>query len=152
MARNNAIVVLNELIKTSVDGEQGFQQAAKIAHDPRLISVFQECARKCHVATNELQAKVTALGGRPAGGGSMTGASHRAWIAAKTRVADSDLSVLKEVERGEDYARSAYSKALNASLPADIREMVQQQAAGATRNHARIRDLRNTFRARARAH
>ena len=152
MAKNDAIGVLNDLIKTSTDGEQGFQEAAKLVHDPQLVNLFRQCAQECHMATNQLQAKVTALGGSPAHGGSMTGAAHRGWITAKSLVSNSDLLILEEVERGEDHAKAAYGKALNANLPSDIREMLERQAAGATRNHDRIRDLRNTFRAQNPSH
>lgn len=151
MAKDAAIDVLNELIHTSEDGEKGFHEAAKIARDPKLILLFEECSAQCHEAVNELQAKVAALGGTPDDHGSVAGAAHRGWIKAKATVADNDIAVLEEVERGEDYAKAAYIKALRAKLPADVRGLVQKQQQGAIRNHDRIRDLRNMYKARVQA-
>ncbi len=146
MVRNDAIKLLNDLIHTSEDGEQGFHQAAHIARNPALVDFFEECANECRVAADELQAKVLTLGGQPADGGSIAGAAHRGWMLAKSAVATSDLSVVEEVERGEDQAKAMYSKALKRDLPADVHELVKRQAEGAVRTHNRIRDLRNSMR------
>ena len=62
--------------------------------------------------------------------------------------ADSELSILESCERGEDSGIARYRKALKQELPADVRAVVEQQAAGAQRNHDQIRDLRNAARAR----
>lgn len=149
MANHEAVDVLNQLIHTSEDGEKGFNEAARIAQDPKLILLFQECAKQCHGAAAELQARVSALGGKPDDRGSIAGAAHRGWVKAKASVADSDVAVLEEVERGEDHAKASYARALKANLPADIRQLVQQQLDGTVRNHDRIRDLRDRYRARA---
>src|SRR5581483_991755 len=83
MAKMDAVDVLNELVHTSEDGEKGFNEAARIAQDPKLILMFQECAQQCHGAVTALQAKVSALGGKPDDRGSVAGAAHRGWVKAK---------------------------------------------------------------------
>lgn len=150
MVNNEVVDVLNELIHTAEDGEKGFHEAAKIAQDARLILLFEECSKECHGAVTELQAKVSALGGAPEHRGSVAGVAHRGWIRARSAVSDNDMAVLEEVERGEDHAKAAYARALNASnLPADVRALVRKQHEGTLRNHDRIRDLRNRYRAQA---
>ncbi len=62
---------------------------------------------------------------------------------------DSNIAVLEEVERGEDHAKAAYKKALKADLPSATRSLVQKQYEGVVRNHDRIRDLRNAYKAKA---
>jgi uncharacterized protein (TIGR02284 family) len=57
-----------------------------------------------------------------------------------------DLAVLEECERGEDVALKAYSQALEESLPADVRLMVESQYIGARNNHERVRALRDERR------
>lgn len=149
MARSDAVDVLNDLIGTSEDGEMGFNEAARITQDVRLTLLFQQCAEQCHSAVAELQAKVSTLGGKPRSRGSVAGAAHRGWIKARSAVADSDMTVLEEVERGENYARAAYARALGTELPAEIRQLVQRQHDGTTRNHERIRRLRDRYQAYA---
>lgn len=149
MADKEAVSVLNELILTSEDGEKGFKEAAEIAEDGRLKALFTECARDCHTAQVELQSQVKALGGEPKDRGSVAGAAHRGWIKVKAAVENKDIAVLEEVERGEDRAKAAYTKALKANLPPDVQALVQKQQAGALRNHDRVRDLRNEFKAAA---
>jgi len=144
---NDAVKVLNELIQTSEDGQKGFTEAAEIAKDPKLQLLFKECARDCHSAATELQAQVTSLGGKPEDGGSVAGAAHRGWVKVKSTVEDSNIAVLEEVERGQDHAKAAYNKALKATLPPQAKALVQKQHDGAVRNHDRIRDLRNQYKA-----
>ena len=147
--KNNqqAVSTLNELIEVSRDGEMGFKAAADKAEDPGLKSLLQDRARSCSAATVELQSLIRSLGGTPEDSGTVAGAIHRGWTKVRAAVGDNNVAVLEEVERGEDMAKSAYAKALKADLPADIRQTVDQQYQGVLRNHDRVRDLRNQFRA-----
>jgi hypothetical protein len=52
-----------------------------------------------------------------------------------------DLAILEECERAEDVAKARYRKALEETLPEDIRAVVQRQYDGVMRNHDQIRDL-----------
>lgn len=141
------VAVLNELIETSKDGQNGFAQAAEKVHDARLKSVLTERAATCAAAARELQDLVTTLGGKPDDHGHISGAIHRGWLDLKTLTGgDVDLKVLDEVERGEDVAKAAYSKALQVQLSAPVRSVVERQYQGAVRNHDRVRDLRNELR------
>jgi uncharacterized protein (TIGR02284 family) len=149
MSDKEAVSVLNELIVTSEDGEKGFKEAAEIAEDPRLKTLFAECASDCRKAVTQLQSQVSALGGKAEHSGSVAGAAHRGWIKVKATVENKDIAVLEEVERGEDRAKAAYTKALKANLPAAALSLVKEQQVGALRNHDRVRDLRNEFKARA---
>lgn len=142
-----AVSTLNELIEISKDGEKGFKAAAEKADDPGLKSLLQERARSCASATLELQTLVRSLGGKPEDSGSIAGAMHRGWVKVKAAVGDNNVAVLEEVERGEDVAKNAYARALKTELPAEIRQTVDQQYQGVLRNHDRVRDLRNQYRA-----
>lgn len=149
MTGGDAVKILNELILTSQNGEKGFNEAADIAEDAQLKAVFRDCAGKCQAATGELQARVMALDGDPPERGSVAGAAHRGWIKVKSAVENSNISVLEEVERGEDHAKAVYAKSLKAQLPSDLRALVQRQYEGVLATHDRIRQLRDQYRARA---
>lgn len=148
-SENNPVELLNELIRVSEDGEKGFRLAAEKADDPALKSLFQNRVLDCSSAISELQAIVRQLGGTPESTGSLRGAAHRGWIKAKAAIGDHNEAVLEEVERGEDLAKAAYARALKAQLPVNVKAVVDQQYRGVLRNHDRVRDLRNQYRASA---
>lgn len=142
--------VLNELIETSKDGEKGFVKAAEDAHDAELKSLFTQCAQRCSEGAAELQSQVRAQGGSPAKTGSAAAALHRGWISIKEAVSSrDDKAILEECERGEDYAKAQYRKALEQDLPANVRAIVERQYQGVIANHDRVRTLRDRYRAAA---
>lgn len=150
MKQQDTYKVLNSLIKTSEDGVKGFAEAAEKSTDPKLQILFRERSGECEKAAQELQEAVQSLGGEPETRGSIPGAAHRGWVAIKAAaVGDRNVAVLEEVERGEDYAKAAYSRALKADLPATVRGVVERQYQGVMRNHDRIRGLRDQFRSAA---
>ncbi len=147
MENNQTINVIKELVEMSVDGERGFEDAAKLAEEPSLKALFIDCARGCSAAVVELNDYIASFGEPVDKNGSLAGSAHRSWQKIRAAMDDSSLAVLEEVERGEDHAKAAYRKALNTDLPAEARALVQKQYEGVLKNHDRIRNLRNTYRA-----
>lgn len=141
--------ILNDLIKISKDGEQGFKAAAEDTSNENLKNIFLGCAEECSSAVQELQQQVTKMNVEPEDSGSMLGALHRGWMNVKSAITGrDDHAILEECERGEDVAKATYSKALNQYLPEDIRDMVQQQYDIVIKNHDLIRDLRDQYAAK----
>jgi uncharacterized protein (TIGR02284 family) len=139
--------ILNELVETSKDGEQGFRSAAEDTKNTELKTTFLRRAEECARGASELQQLVAGMGGKPEQGGSVAGAMHRGWMDLKAKVTGrDDLAILEECERGEDVAKAKYRKALDAALPDDIRAVVQRQYDGVVRNHDSVRDLRDRYR------
>jgi uncharacterized protein (TIGR02284 family) len=150
LANDEVVDVLNDLIENSRDGAEGFKVSAEQVETARLKQVFSERASACAAAAAELVPLVTQYGGTPADGGTAGGALHRGWVKVKGAVgADSEESILEEVERGEDASLARYRKALKNQLPADVRAVVQKQADGAQRNHDEMKALRDQARARS---
>ena len=146
--KDDTVSVLNDLIETSKDGEKGFQKAAEDAHDAELKAVFSEGARRCREGIAELQSRVLAAGGDPEDKGSAAAALHRGWMSVKEAVSSrDDKAILEECERGEDYAKKQYAKALEQNLPGDVRAIVERQYQGVLANHDRVRALRDRYRA-----
>ena len=148
---DNITSVLNDLVETSKDGEKGFRTAADDTNNTELKSIFMRRAGDCEKAASDLQQIIVRLGGKPEQGGSVAGAMHRGWVDVKSKVAHrDDLAILEECERGEDVAKAKYRKALEETLPDDIRAVVQRQYDGVIKNHDQIRNLRDRFRAQQR--
>ena len=139
--------ILNDLVETSKDGEQGFRSAAEDAKSAELKATFLRRADDCAKGASELQQLVARMGGKPEQGGSVAGAMHRGWMDLKAKVTGrDDLAILEECERGEDVAKAKYRKALDTTLPDDVRSVVQRQYDGVVRNHDAVRDLRDQYR------
>jgi uncharacterized protein (TIGR02284 family) len=73
---------------------------------------------------------------------------YRAWTDIKAKVGAGDSAYLEGAEKGEDYAKAAYSEALEGStLPADIRTIVQAQYDSILRVHNHVKSLRDARKA-----
>ena len=147
---DNIESILNELIETSKDGENGFGKAAQDARSPELKSLFRACATRCAEGARELQQIVQASGGDAEQTGSVAAALHRGWISVKEAMTSrDDKAILEECERGEDYAKAQYKKALEHDLPPNVRAIVQRQYQGVLANHDKVRELRDSYRTTA---
>ena len=144
MSKDEICRVLNDLVATCKDGEKGFFACAERLQAPELRSMFITRSQECQRAGAELQALVEQYGGRPEIFGTPAGAVHRGWLSVRGVLTDNtDLAMLEECERGEDAAVKRYREALDHDLPTEVREVVEQQWAGALRNHDLIKGLRD---------
>ncbi|MGE8096412.1 ferritin-like domain-containing protein [Pseudomonas fluorescens] len=148
-----AISVLNDLIETSKDGQEGFKTCAQDIKQPELKALFVKRAADCAAAVAELQGTVRSMGGDPETKTSVSGDLHRRWVDLKSLVTGKDEeAVLNEAERGEDHALKAYKAAMekiNKHNLVGIRDLVERQYHGAQRNHDQVKALRNQARARS---
>lgn len=100
-----SISVLNDLIETCKDGQEGFKTCAEDIKHPELKSLFVTRSADCATAAAELQAAVRSMGGDPETSTSVSGDLHRRWVDVKAVFTGKDEeAVLNEAERGEDHA------------------------------------------------
>jgi len=144
--RDDTIDLLNGLIETCKDGENGFRAAAEGVNEPQLQRLFLSYAKQRGEFAAELQACVAQVGGKPADDGHLAGAFHRGWINIKAAVSGKDEgAIVAECERGEDVAVRNYGKALEAGLPADIRGIVERQYLQVKEAHDHVRSLERAY-------
>jgi len=137
--------VLDYLIQTLRDGEEGFKQAAEAVRDAQLKSLFTEYSQQRSRFAADLQSQVRNMGDKPETNSSATGALHRGWINLKSIVTGGDdHAILAECERGEDSAVEEYKKALDDDLSQPLYELVSRQYTDIKAAHDRIRNLRDT--------
>jgi uncharacterized protein (TIGR02284 family) len=145
---SSAISVLNGLIETCKDGEQGFRTSAEKVKDASLKSLFSKYASQRAGYVQELTAAVTQLGGDPAKSGHIAGAIHRGWLNLKDAFArDEDKAIVFAAESGEDAAMKAYQEALGSTLPANVGTLIQTQYAGIQEAHSTVRNLKHSLQA-----
>jgi uncharacterized protein (TIGR02284 family) len=141
---SEATSVLNDLIETLKDGQEGFKQAAEKAKDPSLKSLFSKYASQRATYSQELQAVVSQLGEKPETSGHATGSLHRGWMGLKNALSGGDKALIDECEAGEDAAVKAYKEALQKPVPADVSTLIGKQYAGIQEAHGVIRDLKHS--------
>ena len=146
---DNGIDILEDLIETCRDGENGFKQAAEKINDPEIRSFFLTQSTERAEFAKELEAEVQRLGkSNPEHKGSTAGALHRSWMGLKEALGGGTKSILESAEKGEDSAKDAYEKALtDEDLPPIARPIVQRQAQIIRFAHDRVRHLRDTTKA-----
>ena len=148
MASKDVISILNDLIETSKDGENGFLEAARLVRDPDLKVLLQRFSEECGNAAKELQECAISAGGYTDNTGSTAAAVHRQWMDLKAKATPNDeKAVLQECERGEDHAKAVYEKAMRSNIPEPIKSVVKKQYNGTIEHHNRIRALRDQYEA-----
>lgn len=137
--------VLNDLIATCRDGEQGFDACAEYLDVGMLKRRFYLRAAAYRAAADDLSSHVRRLGGPPNDGGEAArGAASRGWLALRGISSQhSEPALLEACERGEDAALARYRKAFAGALPPDIRSLVKQQLQDLLKSHDEIRTLRD---------
>jgi uncharacterized protein (TIGR02284 family) len=136
---------LNELLETLKDGQKGYAEAMTDVEDADLKETFKKYAAQRSAYITELEDQMHKLNLHPEEESSITGTIHRAFINLKGLVTNKDrYSILAECERGEDYAKGAYEKARKIeNVPAELKSIIEKQAAGIKQGHDEIRDLRD---------
>jgi uncharacterized protein (TIGR02284 family) len=149
MKENREIIsVLDELIETLKDGQQGYRQAAEAVKDAKLKSLFRDYSDQRSRFVTALQTEARKFGDdKPEDDSSTAGALHRGWIDLKSAVTGGDQhAILAECERGEDSAVEEFQKAVQDDLPPALQEVVSRQYGEIKAAHDRIRDLRDAFK------
>jgi uncharacterized protein (TIGR02284 family) len=137
--------VIDNLIETLKDGQEGFKQAAESVRNPALKTLFSDYSDQRSRFATVLQSEARRQGEtEPETTSSATGALHRGWINLKSAVTGGDEhAILAECERGEDSAVEEYKKALDDDLSPAARELVSLQFPEIKAAHDRIRSLRD---------
>ncbi|PYI70057.1 MAG: aldehyde dehydrogenase, partial [Verrucomicrobia bacterium] len=79
--------VLNNLIETLKDGQEGFKQAAESVRNPALKALFSDYSQQRSRFATELQSEGRRHGEtEPETSSSATGALHRGWINLKSAI------------------------------------------------------------------
>jgi uncharacterized protein (TIGR02284 family) len=136
--------VINNLIETLKDGQEGFKQAAESVRNPALKTLFSDYSQQRSRFATALQSEARSHGAKPEISSSATGALHRGWMNLKSAITGGDEhAILAECERGEDSAVEEYKKALDDDLTQSAQELVSRQFADIKAAHDRIKSLRD---------
>ncbi len=136
--------ILNDLVETCKNGEQGFRDASEHLKNSTVREAFLKYAQQRAEYARELQSQISRLGGTPETTGSTGGALHRGWINLKAAITgQDDKAIIDEAERGEDVAVAEYQKALAHDIPSDLKAMVERQYNAIQEAHNYVRNLKH---------
>jgi uncharacterized protein (TIGR02284 family) len=146
----NAVDVLQDLVQTCKDGEDGYLHAASQASDPELQHFFREQSIERGRFAVQLKQLIEEMGAQPpAISGTFAATLHRAWFELKGDLGGGDQTLLNSVERGEDAAKQSYEQALEMGLPQNAAASVRLQAESVIAAHDQVRNMRDAGKQRA---
>jgi uncharacterized protein (TIGR02284 family) len=148
MDNKSVVVLLNDLIETSLDSEMGFRAFAQRLKAPAFKLSIDQHAQQYAIAANELQCLVRTLGSDPDDSGSVSEAVHRQWVGFKNALSyPDDDTILFQCERGDRLAQERYRKVLAHDIPANVRLVVERQYQGVQRSQDEVKTMRSLARA-----
>lgn len=143
MQSDQVVSTLNSLIEMNRDGQKGYQEAAEKIETAQIKEFCFEQSRVRGQFVGDLQSQVRSLGGDPEKTGSVAGAVHRAWIDLKSALGGGDHAILAASETGEDQAVKEYKEALDETLPAPVRAIVERQLQSVKQAHDNVKGMRD---------
>jgi uncharacterized protein (TIGR02284 family) len=143
-----AAEAVQDLIRLNVDAAEGFTAAADRVEDARIAELFREYAAQRTNNAEELKSSVAFNGEEPAQSGTTKGTLHRWWLELRGTVTGGDTAnFLAEAERGEDYIKAEYEKAIRQCAGSPISDLLMTQFRGVKAAHDHVRDLRDAYKA-----
>jgi uncharacterized protein (TIGR02284 family) len=134
--------IIDNLIETLKDGEEGFRQAAEAVKDGQLRTLFTGYSQQRARFAGELR---NASATKSDESSSVAGALHRTWIGLKSAITrGEEHGILAECERGEDSAVNAYKEALKSDgvTPA-LRDIISRQYRDIQAAHDEVKACRD---------
>jgi len=149
--RNDEISTLNTLTATLIDSITGYEDAAANSDAGRFREMFRERATERQSCVEDLRAEVRRLGGNPEDDGSFMGKTHQRFLDLKAALTGRDeKAIINEVERGEDYLKAKFEKALESGdLGAESRQVVEQSYQSVRAGHDQISQLKHGMESNA---
>jgi uncharacterized protein (TIGR02284 family) len=145
---DHVISVLENLIETCRDGQNGYRECAEHVKDLELRKFFNEVSTTRADFAGQLENEVIRLGKHnPERKGTAKAAVHRGWIDLKAALGGGDHAILSSLEFGEDTAKKQYEEAMNDNLPQDIKDILRQQSQSVVSAHDNVRMLRDRAKA-----
>ncbi len=147
LAPEDTVEMLNDLVQTCREGEQGYQTAADDIHNSELETMFRGYAKQRGNFVRELQAEVERLGGKPSESGSLEAALHRGWMNVKSSLSGGDTAaIIAACETGEDSALAAYDRAARTDVTGKTRTLIDKQLQQVKETHIRLHRLKEEIK------
>jgi len=137
--------IVKDVVQVLHDGHKGFSDLAKHIEDPQVKAYFLKESQNRAQYASELE---SAAGLDRDEGGTAGGAMHRAWGDLKGKLGGGDHTLLETAEQGEDAAKKAYQKAMQApEVTGNIRQILEKQQVHIRQSHDQVKAYRDSKKA-----
>lgn len=127
MSENTDISKLDDLIVTTIDSVKGYEHSAEHADAARFSAMFRTLASDRRDVVSTLQNRGRTLGGTPSDFGSVAATLHRRFEDLRHALGGGDEAIVKEIERGEDYLKEEFERALrDDAVSAETRAVIDR--------------------------
>ena len=126
----NYIKQLQRLLTIVNDGKEGYLKAAADIESPSLKEKFTNFSNDRKEIANELEAKITEMGGTATNrDGDTIGLMHRSWLSIKTALTKHDeQAVLETCRNGDQASLDVYDDILQGTiLESDLKPFIMHQ-------------------------
>lgn len=148
MSTNTDISKLDDLIVTTIDSIRGYEQAAEHADAGHFARFFADMAAERRRVVDALSEKSRELGGTPAEYGSAAATIHRRWEDLRRVLGGGDTAILSEIERGEDYLKEEFERAIaDSHVSEGTRGVMEACFRSVQDGHDQAKALRNRLQA-----
>ena len=141
MEQADLIAMLNELIATNRDSEEGYRTASEAVENADYRQIFLDSAQQRTEFIAILSDLVHQYGGDPEQSGHFSGTLQRAWINIKAALTQGDGPIMAECDLGEEAALALYADTLPKNLPEEMKTVVRHQLSEIRIAHDRIHAL-----------
>lgn len=140
------ISTLNDLIATTYDSINGYNEAAKNSDNQRFIAMFTARSVEREAAIRALRAEVVRLGGKPDDNGTVLGGAHRIFMNLTSVVTGRDeAAIIAEVEQGEDHIKAKFEDAIaDSDLSPEVMHTIRECFVSVKQGHDEMRDLKHS--------
>jgi uncharacterized protein (TIGR02284 family) len=140
------IKIVQDLIDSCGDGQNGYRDAAEHVTDSNLRHFFNQASLERAGFAGELEQELINLGeADPGRTGTVGAAARRAWIDVTAVLGGGDRAILRSVETGEAAARKSYEKALEKKeVPEHLAMLIRRQLASIAAAYDHVCSLRDT--------
>jgi uncharacterized protein (TIGR02284 family) len=145
MDNQDQINTLNELLGTTIDSINGYENSAKNVDNERFREIFRKRANERQQVAEDLRSEVRRLGGNPEDSGTFLGKAHQRFEDLKAAITGRDeKAIINEVERGEDYIKAKFEAALDSDkLTGEPRSVVERAYQSVRAGHDQISQLKH---------
>ena len=148
MTANTDVSKLDDLIVTTIDSVRGYENSAEHVDAARYADMFRSLATERRQVVSLLQEQSRALGGTPGDFGSAAATLHRMFEDLRHALGGGDEGIVKEIERGEDYLKEEYERALRVdALSAETRLVIERCYVAVKRGHDEVSRLKHSLAA-----
>lgn len=127
MSLTTDVSKLDDLIVTTIDSVRGYEHSAEKAEGGIFAELLTALAQERRAVVSLLQEQSLALGGKPSDFGSAAATIHRRFEDLRLALGGGDAVIAKEIERGENYLKEEFERALGQeAISVETRSVIER--------------------------